>query len=357
MRIIPKITILTILSIITIYGILWMIPPKKIRYMKDQELREYALNHGLSAVPTSYKELLKVANNPQNPLSVQKIDLGKKLFFDPILSKDKTISCANCHSLQEGGDDNRPTAIGFHSLANPKHLNSPTVLNAALAKRQFWDGRAKDVEEQAAGPMQAPFEMNITPKLAVQRLKEIPEYVEDFDNVFGKEDESITFENIQKAIGAYERTLLTRGAYDRFLEGDDEAISASAKRGMNLFIQKGCKGCHTGMSVGGQSIQHFPLRRSISDIFKNDPFPFANTGGFLGKDDDRKFKVPILRNITKTAPYFHNGEIKELKEAIRIMSKYQIGDEFNPQEIADVEAFLKTLEGKIVNYDLDHMSK
>jgi cytochrome c peroxidase len=350
MRSVLKVTIFTILGIITLYGILWMIPPKKISYMEDKHLREYALSHGLAPVPSSYKELLKVVNNPQNPLSAQKIELGRKLFFDPILSKDKTISCANCHILQEGGDDNRPTAIGFHNQANPKHLNSPTVLNAALAKRQFWDGRAKDVEEQAAGPMQAPFEMNITPKLAVQRLKAIPEYVEDFKKVFGKGDQGITFENIRKAIGAFERTLLTRGAYDRFLEGDDDAISASAKRGMNLFIQKGCKGCHTGMSVGGQSIQHFPLRRSISDIFKNDPFPFPNTGGFLGKDDDKKFRVPILRNITKTAPYFHNGSVKELKEAIRIMSKYQIGDEFNPQEIADVEAFLKTLEGEIVNF-------
>ena len=330
--------------IVLFYGALALMPSKAITYMDDTTLRSYALSHGLAPVPKTYEKLLEVADNPDNPLSKEKIALGKKLFFETALSYDRTINCASCHMLEEGGDDNIPTAIGFEGRTNPKHLNSPTVLNAALAKSQFWDGRAKDVEEQAGGPMQAPFEMHITPKLAVERIRENPEYVKAFDTIF---KEGVTFQNIRNAIGAYERTLLTRGAYDRFLEGDDTAISAAAKRGMNLFIQKGCKGCHTGMSVGGQSIQKFPLRRSVSDIFKNEPFPFPNTGGFLGKDGMKKFRVPILRNITKTAPYFHNGSVKDLKEAVRIMSKYQIGEEFNQKQIEDVVAFLKTLEGEI----------
>jgi len=351
---IPRLIAMTLGAIVLIYGTLWFLPKKEITYMPDNELRAYALSHGLAAVPTDYRGLLKVADNPQNRLSPAKIALGEKLYFDPILSRDKTISCATCHLLEEGGDDNLPTAIGFHGRANPKHLNSPTVLNAALAKAQFWDGRAKDVEEQAGGPMQAPFEMNITPQLAVQRVAAVPEYAAAFGKVFGGEgNSSVTFVNIRKAIGAYERTLLTRSAYDRFLEGDNNAISAAAKRGLNLFIQKGCKGCHTGMSVGGQSIQHFPLRRAVSDIFKTDPFPFPNEGGFLGKNGEKKFRVPILRNITETAPYFHNGMVKDLKEAIRIMSKYQIGEEFNPKQISDVEAFFKTLKGEIVPYDLN----
>ena len=165
---------------------------------------------------------------------------------------------------------------------------------------------------------------------------------------------------MRQAIGAYERTLLTRGSYDRFLEGDDQAISAAAKRGMTLFIVKGCKGCHTGMSVGGQQIERFPLRHYFWDYIgvaldpnmkiKESPFPFENKGGFLGRRGERKFKVPVLRNITKTAPYFHNGAVEKIEEAVRIMSKYQIGDEFSPEQIKDVVAFLKTLEGEIVSY-------
>jgi len=341
-----KIVLLAIAIIVGWYATLLLIPKKRMRYMSDHELRTYALSHGLSPIPKEYYELLRILDTSENPISWEKIELGRELFFDPILSKNMSISCHHCHKLSEGGDDNLPTAIGIHGLPNPKHLNSPTVLNAALAKRQFWDGRAKDVEEQAGGPMQAPFEMGITPKLAVERIGKISHYREKFLDIFG----DVSFENIRKAIGAYERTLLTRGAFDRFLEGDDHAIDAAAKRGLNLFIQKGCKGCHTGMSVGGQSMQHFPLRRWPADLFKSGPFPFPDTGGFLGKNDQKLFRVPILRNITETAPYFHNGSVKDLKEAIRIMSKYQIGEEFTPAQIDDVVAFFKTLKGEIVDY-------
>jgi len=347
---IGKIILSALGSIILFYGFLFLLPKSKITYMQEDALRDYALNHNLAPVPTQYSELLKVLDNPNNPMTPAKIALGKKLFFDPILSLDKTINCASCHILEEGGDDNIPTAIGYHDRVNPKHLNSPTVLNAALAKSLFWDGRVSDVEAQAAGPMQAPFEMNITPKEAVKRVREKRDYIEAFRKVF---DKNISFSNIQNAIGAYERTLLTRGSYDAFLEGDNDAINASAKRGLNLFIQKGCKGCHTGMSLGGQSIQRFPLRRAISDIFNADPFPFPNSGGFLGKNNKKRFRVPILRNITKTAPYFHNGSVKKLEEAVRIMSKYQVGDEFNPNEIKDIIAFFKTLEGDLVDYDIN----
>ncbi len=349
MALIPKIILSTLLFIVLFYGSLALMPSKSIEPMDDDTLRSYALSHGLSSVPRSYEKLLEVVDSDQNPLSYEKIKLGKKLFFDTVLSKDRTVSCSSCHIIDEGGDDNLPTAIGINAQENPKHLNSPTVLNAALAKAQFWDGRAKDVEEQAAGPMQAPFEMNITPKEAVKRLKEDPFYQKEFESVF---KDGVTFKNIQNAIGAYERTLLTYGAYDRFLDGDNSAMSAAAKRGFNLFIQKGCKGCHTGMSVGGQSIQQFPLRRAFFDLFKSEPFPFENVGGFLGKDATKRFRVPILRNITKTAPYFHNGAVKDLKEAIRIMSKYQIGDEFNKQQIDDMVEFFKTLEGELVSYDI-----
>jgi len=328
--------------------------------LTDAQLRDRALATTFKPVPKTYEGLLKAVDTPQNPMSKEKIALGKELFNDPLLSDDQTVSCASCHLLQEGGDDNLPTAIGVRGQPNPFHLNSPTVLNAALAKAQFWNGRAKDVEAQAGGPIQAPFEMHMTPQAVEKRVNGSSEYLKKFNNVFHQN--RITFEQVRKAIGAYERTLLTRGAYDRFLEGDDTAISAQAKRGMTLFLTKGCKGCHSGMSVGGQSMQKFPLRRYVSEyiglLFEPDvrlresPFPFINEGGFMGKDGLQKFRVPILRNITRTAPYFHNGAVDKIEEVVRIMSKYQLGNEFTKEQIEDVVAFLKTLEGEPVVYDI-----
>jgi cytochrome c peroxidase len=351
--------LITLFTIIIIFLLPMLIPDSKVETLNDDTLRELALNDGLKSIPKSYKELLKVIDNPQNPLSQDKIALGKKLFFDNRLSKDQTINCGSCHLLNDGGDDNLPTAIGYGGRANPFHLNSPTVLNSALAKAEFWDGRAKDVEEQAGGPIQAPFEMNMIPKEVEKRLNSDLALVKEFKKVFG--EKKITFENIKKAIGAYERTLLTRGAYDRFLDGNNSAISKKAKRGMTLFIKKGCMVCHSGMAVGGESIQRFPLRRYLDDYLglqlspnltiKESPFPFENIGGFLGRDGRLLFRVPILRNITKTAPYFHNGSVKDLKEVVRIMSKYQLGDEFDEEDIDAVVEFLKTLEGQIVEYE------
>ncbi len=323
----------------------------------DQTLRQMAFSRNIKPIPLDDVGLLKVVDNPDNRISREKVALGKKLFFDPVLSRDRTINCASCHILEEGGDDNLPAAIGYHGRVNPRHLNSPTVLNVALAKSQFWDGRAKDVEEQAAGPIQAPFEMNMTPDEVVLRLSEDLDYVDNFQKVFG---ESISFQNVKKAIGAYERTLLTYGTFDAFLDGNDTAISPAAKRGFTLFVTKGCKVCHASMSLGGQSIQKFPSRRYFGEYvglnyspdisIREGPFPFVNTGGFLGRGDALMFRVPILRNISKTSPYFHNGSVKELEEVVRIMSKYQIGKEFTPEQIDDMVAFLKTLDGELVEY-------
>ncbi len=350
--------IITVIIITLILLLPYMVPTKATPIWSDKKLRAEALNSNMLPTPKTYKELLKVVDNPQNRLSREKISLGKKLFFDTRLSRDKSLNCASCHILNEGGDDNRPAAIGFHRRVNPHHLNSPTVLNAALAKYEFWDGRAKDVEEQAGGPVQAPFEMNMTPKEVEARLNKDSALKAEFNKVFGKD--KIVFGDVQKAIGAYERTLLTRGAYDEFLDGNNSAISASAKRGMTLFISKGCIGCHVGMGVGGLTMQKFPLRYYFSDYLglvlnpklsiKDSPYPFKNLGHFYGKGDMQLFRVPILRNITKTAPYFHNGSVKDIKEVVRIMSKYQLGDEFNKEQIKDVVEFLKTLEGKIVEY-------
>jgi len=358
-RLIHPISIMMII-LMMIISLPFILPDRKSVEYSDKVLREKALPTKTATIPQSYDELLKMVNNPQNPLTPQKIALGKELFNEKLLSKDRDISCATCHILDKGGDDNLPTAIGHRGLANPSHLNSPTVLNATLAKSQFWDGRAKDVEEQAGGPIQAPFEMNMRPSDVEDRLNSKQSYIDKFREVFGVE--KISFQNVRDAIGTYERTLLTRGAYDRFLDGDDNALSPQAKRGLTLFITKGCKVCHSGISVGGETTQKFPLRRYLSDyigaIFdptikiKESPFPFENVGGFLGQFDRLKFRVPILRNISKTAPYFHNGSVDKLEEVVRIMSKYQLGDEFTPNQIDDVVAFLKSLDGELVEYNI-----
>ncbi len=346
----PAVIILFIVMIILLLP--FLLPKRKLKTYSNAKLRQIALSTNMLPVPKTYKELLKIINTPQNPMTKDKIILGKQLFFDTTLSKDKTISCASCHILQNGGADNLPTAIGYKGRKNPLHLNTPTVLNVALAKELDWDGNVKNVETQASGPIQAHFEMNMTPKGVIKRLRNNPFYLREFKKVF---KDGINFKNVRKAIGAYERTLLTRGSYDRFLEGADNAISEKAKKGFALFINLGCKGCHTGMSVGGQSLQRFPLRRcaNIYDIkcmLSKGRFPFKNTGGFLGKNNMQLFRVPILRNIARTAPYFHNGSVKKLKDAINIMGIHQIGIKLSKIQIDEIAAFLKTLNGKIVNY-------
>jgi cytochrome c peroxidase len=338
----------------------------------DTDLMQKVLSKGLKPIPKDFATLKKIVDDPNNAMTKEKIYLGKKLFFDKNLSKSRKIACAKCHNFKKGGADGLPTAVGHNGLKNPSHLNSPTVFNTAFSKHFFWDGRAKSLEEQAKGPTQAPFEMASTPELIEQRVKENPEYIALFDKVFGPN--SITFDNITKAIAVYEKTLVTRGAFDRFLEGDSTALDQSAKRGLNLFIDLGCKGCHFGYAVGGQKIQKFPLRghnsilniHTIYDDVKKKrevvgwsmqfkmykPFPFENVGGFMGKDGAKKFRVPILRNIEKTGPYFHNGIVKTLQDAIKIMANNQIGVELNKQQVSDIEAFLKSLSGTLVEYNL-----
>ncbi len=320
-------------------------------------LRQKALERGMRSITSDFETLKSQVDDVNNPITLEKIKLGRKLFFDKNLSLDGSIACATCHDIKNGGEDSKPTAIDYKEQANPNHLNSPTVLNTAYSKHLFWDGRASSLREQAKGPIQAHFEMASTPKLVEQRT-------------------DMSFEDVVKAIAVYEKTLVTRGRYDEFLDGDNEALTQQEQRGLNLFIEMGCKGCHFGPAIGGQKIQKFPLRdynsflnitttfnentkgRKVKDIslgFKMyKPYPFENRGGFLGKNSERKFRVPILRNISKTAPYFHNGVIKTLREAIKIMSKHQLGIVLEEDQIDALEAFLKSLDGEIVEYNIEN---
>ncbi len=342
--------------------------------MTPAEVRSLALSKGLKPIPKEYKLLRSLVDDVQNPMTLEKIRLGKKLFFDKNLSKSRKIACAKCHDITKGGEDGIPTAIGHNKLENPSHLNSPTVLNTAFSKHLFWDGHSPSLRDQAKGPSQAPFEMASTPALIEERIKENWEYEELFENAFANKS-SMTFENVTKAIAVYEKTLVTRGAFDDFLDGDDSAMNKEAQHGLELFIDLGCKGCHFGHGVGGQKIQKFPLRdynaiidlsmeydditkkRYITDFSLNfkpyNPYPFKNVGGFMGANGTQNFRVPILRNITQTAPYYHNGVIKDLREAIFLMGRYQIGIDLTEKQIDALEAFFETLEGDVVDYGLD----
>jgi cytochrome c peroxidase len=271
-----------------------------------------------------------------NPAAVE---LGKKLFFDPRLSKSGFISCNSCHNLSLGGTDNLKTSIGHNWQQGP--INSPTVLNSRLNLAQFWDGRAKDLKEQAGGPIANPGEMAFTHELAIETLRSIPGYVDEFKQVF--KTEQLTIDEVTTAIAAFEETLVTPNSrFDQWLDGDKKAITANELAGYKLFKDSGCVACHNGPNLGGNSFQKMGLVQ---------PYKTANTAAgrvdVTGKDADRlNFKVPTLRNIELTYPYFHDGAAETMTEAVDLMGRLQLGREFNKDENAKIVAFLKTLTGQ-----------
>ncbi|MDP2406457.1 MAG: cytochrome-c peroxidase [Hydrogenophaga sp.] len=271
-----------------------------------------------------------------NPAAVE---LGKKLFFDPRLSKSGFISCNSCHNLSLGGTDNLKTSIGHNWQQGP--INSPTVLNSRLNLAQFWDGRAKDLKEQAGGPIANPGEMTFTHELAIETLSSIPGYVDEFKQVF--KTDQLTIDEVTTAIAAFEETLVTPNSrFDQWLDGDKKAITANELAGYKLFKDSGCVACHNGPNLGGNSFQKMGLVQ---------PYKTANTAAgrvdVTGKDADRlNFKVPTLRNIELTYPYFHDGAAETMTEAVDLMGRLQLGREFNKDENAKIVAFLKTLTGQ-----------
>jgi cytochrome c peroxidase len=297
-------------------------------------LVDTAKEAGLKAIPSSTTELLKLTDNAANPMTDAKVELGKKLYFDPRLSKSGLISCNTCHNLATGGVDNVPAAIGHKWTANPHHLNSPTVYNAVFHSSQFWDGRSPHLEDQAQGPIQAGPEMAAPKSLIVERINSIPAYVKAFKRAYGP-DVKVTFETIADTIAVFERTLVTPSRFDKFMEGCDKALDKEEKEGLKLFIDKGCASCHNGVALGG-TMQPFPVVN---------PFKHADVGDFKG-DANGMVKVPTLRNITETAPYFHNGTVWSLKEAVQVMGDTQLGMQLSDKEADSIVTFLKTLEGE-----------
>jgi len=297
-------------------------------------LMKQAKEAGLVAIPSDAKALRTLVDDKRNPMTEAKIELGKKLFFEPRISKSGLISCNFCHNLGAGGVDGVSAAIGHNWTANPHHLNSPTVYNAVFADAQFWDGRDPDVEKQAQGPVLAPPEMAATKEHVVKVVNSMPEYVAEFKKAYGK-DVKIDYVTITKTIGNFERTLTTPAPFDKFLSGDEKALSSAQKEGLKTFIDKGCTTCHTGIALGG-SMQPF----GITGKYK-----YADVGDFKG-DKNGLVKVPTLRNITETRPYFHNGAVWTMKEAIQEMGRIQLGTTITDKEATSIEAFFGALEGE-----------
>ncbi|WP_456415372.1 cytochrome-c peroxidase [Thiolapillus sp.] len=283
-------------------------------------------------------EPIQVIKPVQN-INLAQVELGKKLYFDPRLSISGFISCNSCHNLSMGGTDNLKTSIGHKWAQGP--INAPTVLNSSLNLAQFWDGRAKDLKEQAGGPIANPGEMASNHTLAVEVLQSIPGYVREFQLVFGSD--KIDIDKVTQAIAEFEKTLVTPNSrFDQWLLGKKDALTEEELAGYELFKSSGCTSCHNGPAVGGNSFQKMGVV---------EPYKTSNKAEGLaavtGKDADRfKFKVPTLRNVELTYPYFHDGEAETLTEAVDVMGRLQLGKKFTKEENAKIVAFLKTLTGE-----------
>ncbi len=300
------------------------------------ELLDQARQH-FKPIPTAPPTL------PNNPATPQKVELGKMLYFETRLSASHAISCNSCHVVGMGGVDALETSVGHRWQRGGR--NAPTVLNAVFNTAQFWDGRAKDLQQQAGGPIVNPVEMAATSAHAVEQLKAIPGYVDAFAKAFPGQKDPITFDNMASAIALFEATLITPNApFDRYLGGDQAALTNEQKEGLRLFMDTGCAACHNGINIGGGMYAPFGVvERPGADLLPpNDKgrFEVTKTVG-----DEYVFKVPTLRNVARTAPYFHSGASWDLSQAVAVMGVSQLGTELKPEQVGKVVAFLKSLTG------------
>lgn len=278
--------------------------------------------------------------HPDNAVNDAKVALGRMLYYDTRLSKNHDVACDSCHELSEYGVDGDPTSTGHRGQRGDR--NAPTVYNAAHHIAQFWDGRAANLEEQAKGSVLNPVEMAMPSEEAVLIvLRSIPGYRPLFEEAFPGEEDPITYDNMARAIGAFERGLLTRSRFDAFLEGDDDALRGEELAGMRTFIEIGCVTCHMGTPVGGTTFQKLGAVK---------PYPTEDLGRYnVTKADSERFvfKVPSLHNVAKTAPYFHDGSIASLGEAIRKMAEHQLGKTLTDEEARSIRTFLESLTGDL----------
>ena len=280
---------------------------------------------------------------PGNPATPEKVALGKMLYFDPRLSESHVISCNSCHMIGMGGVDLQETSFGHRWQRGGR--NSPTVYNAVFDIAQFWDGRASDLEQQAGGPLVNPVEMDTTEAHVVEQLKGIPGYAPLFASAFPGED-PLTFANIRRALAVFEATLITPDApFDRYLQGDEKALDAAQAEGLAQFIGKGCAACHNGINLGGGQYAPFGVvERPGADIL-----PPGDKGRFevtRTVSDEYVFRVPSLRNVALTPPYFHSGKVWDLRQAVAIMGNSQLGAKLTDPEVDAITAFLGSLTGR-----------
>jgi cytochrome c peroxidase len=290
---------------------------------------------------TSYGQLPKDYASKTNPFSEAKIKLGRLLYFDKRFSANNDISCNSCHVLSKYGVDNKPVSLGTKGQKGTR--NSPTVYNAAGHFKQFWDGREPDVEAQAKGPVLNPIEHGVKDAAAVEKiLASVPGYVKLFKEAFPKDKKPVSFDNFAKAIGAFERKLVTPSRWDKFQAGDKAALSKKEQQGFLDFVESGCPTCHMGKQLGGSLFQKLGLLK---------PWPNQKDKGRfeVTKKDEHKmiFKVPGLRNIEKTAPYFHDGSETDLKKVVKMMALHQVNKTLTDAKAESIVAFLKTLTGEL----------
>jgi cytochrome c peroxidase len=304
--------------------------------INDKDLLNQARNY--------FQPLPKQIPTPSdNPTTKEKIELGKKLYYEPRLSLSGVISCNTCHNLATYGVNDVEISLGHRLQTGGK--NAPTVLNAGFHIAQFWDGRAKNLEEQAKGPILNPVEMVIpNPEIVIARLKSNDAYVAEFKKVFPQDKDPVNYDNVAKAIAAFERTLVTPSRFDEFLKGNTKALTEKEKEGLKLFMEKGCVSCHNGVAVGGGMFQKFGI---VKPYPYQDPNDLGRYNVTKNKADKYVYKVPSLRNITKTYPYFHDGKVWDIREAVKIMGETQLGINLTEEEIDKIVAFLDSLTGKI----------
>lgn len=280
-------------------------------------------------------------DSPENPITEAKVTLGRMLYFDKRLSKNQDVSCNSCHRLGDYGVDGDPTSQGHRGQKGDR--NSPTVYNAGGYVAQFWDGRAKDLEDQAKGPILNPVEMAMPSPAHVEKvLRSIPGYVKAFKVAFPGDKNPVSYDNLAKAIGAFERQLVTPSRFDAFLTGKADALTEQEQRGLRRFVGLGCTSCHNGSAIGGSSFQKLGLIKPWQNAKDEGRFKVTKA-----EEDQFKFRVPTLRNISKTGPYLHDGTIVDLPQMVRLMADHQLGQNLKDQEVADIVAFLEALTGDI----------